>query len=119
LQFLLQPRALRRYRRFHLNRPWCRRAQTAHSPPWSVRMRSIACSPYRSAGIITTDITTIGTIGIGITGTIVTGTTGTIGTIIIVGTIGIITTTGTIITGGTTTGITATTGKISRTEYRC
>jgi hypothetical protein len=88
-------------------------------------MRSIACSPYRSAGITTTTTggITIGAITIGITGTtgiIATGTMGTTGTIItagITGTIGI-TAIGTMGTIGTTTtvgttgiiGIIATTG---------
>jgi hypothetical protein len=78
-------------------------------------MRSIACSPYRSAGITTTTGgITIGAITIGTTGTIVIGTTGTIGTIITIGTTGTIATgitgtIGTIITVGIT-GIIATTG---------
>jgi hypothetical protein len=88
-------------------------------------MRSIACSPYRSAGITTTTTggITIGAITIGITGTtgiIATGTMGTTGTIITAGITGIIAigtmgTIGTIITVGTTgtTGIIATTGTIT------
>jgi hypothetical protein len=95
---------LRRYRRFHFNIAWYRRAPTARSPRSLDRTRSIASSLNRSAGTTTT--TTIGgIITAGIIGTITTGaiTTGIIG----------ITTTGATTTGTTgiiTTGIIATTG---------
>jgi hypothetical protein len=94
---------LRRYRRFHFNIAWYRRAPTARSPRSLDRTRSIASSLNRSAGTTTTTIG--GIITAGIIGTITTGaiTTGIIG----------ITTTGATTTGTTgiiTTGIIATTG---------
>jgi hypothetical protein len=94
---------LRRYRRFHFNIAWYRRAPTARSPRSLDRTRSIASSLNRSAGTTTT--TSGGIITAGIIGTITTGaiTTGIIG----------ITTTGATTTGTTgiiTTGIIATTG---------
>ncbi len=99
---------LRRYRRFHFNIAWYRRAPTARSPRSLDRTRSIASSLNRSAGTTTTTIG--GIITAGIIGTITTGaiTTGIIG----ITTTGA-TTTGTIgitTTGIITTGIIATTG---------
>jgi hypothetical protein len=72
-QFLPRRRRLHRYRRFHLNRA-CRRAlQTLRPRSWD-RMRSIASSPNKYAGIIMgTGITMGGTITIGVAGIITIG----------------------------------------------
>jgi hypothetical protein len=85
---LLQPRTLRRYRRFRRHRVWYCRAQARSPRSWR-RTRLIVSSLNKSAG---TTITT-GTIATGIIGIITTGTTAIgITGITITGTTGIITT---------------------------
>jgi hypothetical protein len=87
---LLQPRTLRRYRRFRRHRVWYCRAQARSPRSWR-RTRLIVSSLNKSAG---TTITT-GTIATGIIGIITTGTTAIgITGITTTGTTGIIATTG-------------------------